>query len=73
MRFRVAAILILIGSLLPSFAGAQSADCGKSAIEHELEIRPPNEEPTPHLPLADALDPNLKATGPQAPPSAQSA
>ncbi len=56
MRFRVAAILILFGSLLPSFAAAQSADCGKLAIEHELEIRPPNEEPTPHLPLADALD-----------------
>jgi CubicO group peptidase (beta-lactamase class C family) len=56
VRFRVAAILVLLCNLLPSFAGAQSAGCGKSAIEHELEIRPPNEEPTPHLSLADALD-----------------
>ncbi|HEY2892143.1 MAG TPA: serine hydrolase domain-containing protein [Dongiaceae bacterium] len=37
-------------------AAAQTSECGRSAIEHELEIRPPNEEPTPHLSLADALD-----------------
>jgi CubicO group peptidase (beta-lactamase class C family) len=56
VRFRIAAIPILLCCLPPSLAAAQSAGCGKSAIEHELEIRPPNEQPTPHLSLADALD-----------------
>jgi CubicO group peptidase (beta-lactamase class C family) len=52
---RLAAVLLLIcGPALP--AAAQTSDCGRSAIEHELEIRPPNVEPTPHLSLADALD-----------------
>jgi len=58
VHFRCA-VLILLCALLVLPAGAQaaqSADCGKSAIEHELEIRPPNEEPTPHLSLADAQD-----------------
>ncbi len=58
MWFRCAVLILLCGLLaLPAAAqAAQSADCGKSAIEHELEIRPPNEEPTPHLSLADAQD-----------------
>lgn len=57
MRF-LGVLILLCGTLaLPAGArAAQSADCGKSAIEHELEIRPPNEEPTPHLSLADAQD-----------------
>jgi CubicO group peptidase (beta-lactamase class C family) len=57
---RLAAALLLVGGLLPLPAAAQSSapsnDCGKSAIEHELEIRPPNEQPTLHLSLADAID-----------------
>lgn len=57
MRF-LAAVFLLCGLLaLPAAVqAAQSADCGRSAIEHELEVRPPNEEPTPHLSLADAQD-----------------
>lgn len=55
MRCRFAALALLCG-LLPLPAAAQSDSCGKSAIEHELEIRPPNEEPTPHLSLTDAQD-----------------
>ena len=55
MFYRLAAALLLIcGLALP--AAAQSSECGRSAIEHELEIRPANEEPTPHLSLADAMD-----------------
>lgn len=56
MLYRLAAALLLVGSLLPLSAAAQTGECGRSAIEHELEIRPPNEEPTAHLSLADAMD-----------------
>ncbi len=56
MLYRLAATLLLICGLLPLSAAAQTGECGKSAIEHELEVRPPNEEPTAHLSLADAMD-----------------
>ena len=55
MRLRFAVSILLCG-LIPALALAQSDGCGKSAIEHELEIRPPNEEPTPHLLLTDAQE-----------------
>lgn len=55
MRLRFAVSILLCG-LIPALALAQSDGCGKSAIEHELEIRPPTDEPTPHLSLTDAQD-----------------
>ena len=45
-------LCLVLAAPFPVFA----ATCGQLAIEHELEIHPPGEEPTPHLQLADALD-----------------
>ena len=56
MAWRLATALLFLAGLLSSAAVARAAECGKTAIEHELEIRPPNEEPTPHLSLTDAMD-----------------
>lgn len=56
MRFLAVILLCGLPALPAGVQAAQSAGCGKSAIEHELEIRPPNEEPTPHLSLADAQE-----------------
>ncbi len=56
MAWRLATALFSCAGLLFLAAPAQAVECGKTAIEHELEIRPPNEEPTAHLSLADAMD-----------------
>jgi CubicO group peptidase (beta-lactamase class C family) len=56
VAWRLATALLLLAGLLSSAAPALAAECGRTAIEHELEIRPPNEEPTGHLSLADAMD-----------------
>ena len=56
MTIRSAATLLLICIALAPASPAAAVTCGQSAIEHELEIRPPGEEPTAHLSLADALD-----------------
>ena len=62
MAWRLAAVLLCCpgllccAGLLLLAAPGQAAECGKTAIEHELEIHPPNEEATAHLSLADAMD-----------------
>jgi CubicO group peptidase (beta-lactamase class C family) len=56
VTIRLGAALILFFGAISAGAQAQSSACGQSAIEHELEIRPPNEAATPHLALGDALD-----------------
>ncbi len=56
MAGRLATALFACAGALFLAAPAGALECGRTAIEHELEIHPPNEEATPHLSLADAMD-----------------
>ena len=47
---------VLCFCLLAAPSPSRAASCGQLAIEHELEIHAPGEEPTAHLQLTDALD-----------------